>query len=200
MLYNMSSRIIFTKIRAEENMKSSTIHKSNLSRERITILEELLSEKQKEYENSADELGKLSKERELDILWQGLKSHKEERSPGVYLSIGFVTGALCMFLMTSILNFGHNSENVTDLNLWKKSSINAEKVAPIGVDPASTVLGAAAPVKFEAYKIKSGDTLEKISIKYYGTSSKLKNIQEANKIKNPHSIQMGQVIKVPIYE
>ena len=74
-----------------------------------------------------------NKDKELDILWQELKTHKEERSPGVYLSVGFVVGALAMFLMTSIINFGVQSDNTADFNVWKKSSISAKKAALVNV-------------------------------------------------------------------
>ena len=103
-------------------MKNSLQQKSNISREKLAVLEELLTSKQREYEETFGNYNKQNKDREIDILWQELKTHKEERSPGVYLSIGFVAGALAMFLMTSIINFGVQSENTTNFNVWKKQS------------------------------------------------------------------------------
>ena len=131
-------------------------------------------------------------------MWQELKTHKEERSPGIYLSIGFVTGALAMFLMTSIINFGVQSDNTADCNLWKKSSISAKKAA-INVAPASNTDEI---VNNMTYTIKSGDTLETIAVKYYGVASQanIAKLQRANNIKNPHSIQIGQTISVPLAE
>ena len=51
-------------------------------------------------------------------------------------------------------------------------------------------------------KIKSGDTLETIAVKYYGVASQanIAKLQRANNIKNPHSIQIGQTISVPLAE
>ncbi len=178
-------------------MKNTLQQKSNISREKLEVLEELLTTKQKEYEASFGEYNQQSKNREIDLLWQELKTHKEERSPGVYLSIGFVAGALAMFLMTSIINFGVQSDNTADFNVWKKSSISAKKAA-INVEPA----GGDYALNNMTYTIKSGDTLETIAVKYYGVASQanIAKLQRANNIKNPHSIQMGQTIKVPLAE
>ncbi len=179
-------------------MKNTLQQKTNISREKLAVLEELLSTKQKEYEATASEYNQQNKDREIDILWQELKTHREERSPGVYLSIGFVVGALAMFLMTSIINFGVQSENTADFNLWKKSSISS-KNASINVAPASN---AGEVLNNMTYTIKSGDTLETIAVKYYGIASQanVAKIQRANDIKNPHSIQIGQTITIPLAE
>ncbi len=179
-------------------MKNTLQQKANISREKLAVLEELLTTKQKEYEATASEYNQQNKDREIDILWQELKTHREERSPGIYLSIGFVVGALAMFLMTSIINFGVQSENTADFNLWKKSSISAKKAA-INVAPASSTDNI---VNNMTYTIKSGDTLETIAVKYYGVASQanVAKLQRANNIKNPHSIQIGQIISVPLAE
>jgi nucleoid-associated protein YgaU len=51
----------------------------------------------------------------------------------------------------------------------------------------------------EEYKIGKGDTLQKISQKFYGTTKKWTKIFEANKdkIKAPDKIRVGQTICVP---
>jgi len=179
-------------------MKNTLQQKTNISREKLAVLEELLTTKQKEYEATASEYNQQNKDREIDILWQELKTHREERSPGIYLSIGFVVGALAMFLMTSIINFGVQSDNTADFNVWKKSSISAKKAA-INVAPASSTDDI---VNNMTYTIKSGDTLETIAVKYYGVASQanIAKLQRANNIKNPHSIQIGQTISVPLAE
>ncbi|AEY67170.1 LysM peptidoglycan-binding domain-containing protein [Clostridium sp. BNL1100] len=50
----------------------------------------------------------------------------------------------------------------------------------------------------KVYTVKAGDTLSKISAKFYGDSSKYKKIYEANKarIKNPNMIYEGQKIVI----
>ncbi|MDD3014418.1 MAG: LysM domain-containing protein [Candidatus Gastranaerophilales bacterium] len=185
-------------------MRSSTLHKSSISRERIAALEELLSDKATTYDSSPGVYVRSDKDRELDILWQGFKVNcREERSPGVYLTIGFITGAICMFLMTTILNFGNTShETFADLNLWKKANTEAAEVkikaAPIGLTPPAQTVTVAG--KSEKYSIQSGDTLEKVALRFYGTSDpvKIKQIQDANNLENPDRISIGQELTVPM--
>lgn len=47
------------------------------------------------------------------------------------------------------------------------------------------------------YKVVSGDTLFKISQKFYGNGNHYMAIASANGITNPNYIQVGQVIKIP---
>ena len=49
----------------------------------------------------------------------------------------------------------------------------------------------------EYYKIEKGDTLNKISIKIYGDTGKVKEICDLNKIKDPDDIKYGQKILLP---
>lgn len=53
--------------------------------------------------------------------------------------------------------------------------------------------------KVTTYKVEMNDTLQKISIKVYGTSNKWKDIYEANKdqLKSPDRIYAGQILKIP---
>ncbi len=52
----------------------------------------------------------------------------------------------------------------------------------------------------EKYIVKKGETLQKISLKYYGTTKKWNKIFEANKdkLKAPNKIYPGQVIDIPV--
>ena len=94
-------------------MKSSTLHRSNLSKERMVLLEELRAKSNTITEDTAPKTYvRPSKEKELDVLWQNFKiNQKAEKSPGVYLATGFIAGALCMFLMTALLSFSSNAIN-----------------------------------------------------------------------------------------
>ncbi|HHW49041.1 MAG TPA: LysM peptidoglycan-binding domain-containing protein [Clostridiaceae bacterium] len=47
------------------------------------------------------------------------------------------------------------------------------------------------------YKVKAGDTLEKISLKFYGVRNKYDLIMEANGIENPNQIRIDQVLVIP---
>jgi nucleoid-associated protein YgaU len=52
--------------------------------------------------------------------------------------------------------------------------------------------------KTRTHIVASGDTLSSISQKYYGNPAKWRNILDANpKLENPHSLKIGQEIKIP---
>lgn len=64
-----------------------------------------------------------------------------------------------------------------------------------GVKPAPSKKTPAPKTK--TYTVKSGDSLYKISIKYYGTGTKWRKIADANKIKDPKKLKVGQKLKIP---
>ena len=49
----------------------------------------------------------------------------------------------------------------------------------------------------EKYKVKSGDTLSSISIKFYGTVNKAQAIMDKNNLDNPDKIQYGMILELP---
>jgi nucleoid-associated protein YgaU len=66
---------------------------------------------------------------------------------------------------------------------------------PSAVSPEPAV----ASGELVTYTVAANDTLQKISMKFYGTTKKWKVIFEANKdvLKSPDKIYAGQVIKIP---
>lgn len=52
---------------------------------------------------------------------------------------------------------------------------------------------------FERYTVQKNDTLQKISLKFYGTTKKWLKIYEANKdrLKGPDKVYPGQVLNIP---
>ena len=93
-------------------MKNSSLYRSNLSDEKVAFLSEIKRLKDLNKEDNTPKAYKRQekdKEKELDILWQGFRSNvKDEKSPGIYLLTGFIAGALCMFVMNSILSISSN--------------------------------------------------------------------------------------------
>lgn len=53
-------------------------------------------------------------------------------------------------------------------------------------------------VKYKEYVIQPGDTLRKISYKYYQTETKARDIAKFNNMTNTDYIQVGQKIKIPL--
>lgn len=172
-------------------MKSSTLRRSNLSKEKMAVLEALSKYKQESsYDNSPSVYVRPNKEKELDLLWQNFKiSQKSEKSPSVYLATGFIAGAVSMLLLTTIISFSvkSNSPKVPAAQSAKSQKVN---LLPAG-DTAKTV---------ETYTVQSGDTVESIMIRFYGSYSpeKAKAVQSANNLQNLNRLQIGQKLTIPM--
>ena len=50
----------------------------------------------------------------------------------------------------------------------------------------------------QAYTVKSGDNLSKISNRFYGSANHYTKIAEASKIADPNKIQVGQQLTIPV--
>ncbi len=71
-------------------------------------------------------------------------------------------------------------------------AVHGDVTADIGID-------ASLPVPAKVYEVVAGDTLSKISKKFYGDANKYMKIFEANKdqLKDPDKINVGQKLKIP---
>jgi len=182
-------------------MRSSTLlRKQKMSKERVLALDEILpNHKPTHYDSSPGVYIRSDKDRELDALWQGFKINcREEKSPGFYLSVGFITGALCTIMIMAVLNIGSpNKESFAELNLWKTANTKAAvNLAPPSQDSANPSF------KTTEYKVQGGDTLGAIAFKFYGTSdpAKISKIQEFNNLKSPDDIKIDQTLLIPTEE
>jgi len=180
-------------------MKSSTLRRSNLSKERIMVLEELARGRKKPYDESPGVYVRPNKEKELDVLWQNFRvSQKEDKSPGIYLATGFIAGAIVMLIMTTLLSFSMRGSDSPDVIPAPKTKERAR----LTFIPADKSTPAATPAKTgtETYTVKNGDTLEGIIIRFYGKydPSKVEKIRVANGMSNPNNLQIGQTINVPM--
>lgn len=184
-------------------MKSSTLHRAGLSRENMSALES--SRYQTLDRNEYSRYLKPQKAPELDMLWRSVgKTTVETRSskqkaPGVYLLIGFIAGALFMGLISLIAGISNTigSPKVEEMNLPQaQKSANVAVIAP----DAPAANDSIPVVSEEKYEIKSGDTLDKIVYRFYGKYDvqKIEAIQQLNNITNPSSLQIGQVIIIPV--
>jgi nucleoid-associated protein YgaU len=57
-------------------------------------------------------------------------------------------------------------------------------------------------MRYESYTVAKNDTLQKISLKFYGTTRKWKKIYDANQdvIKDPNRVYPGKTIKIPLLD
>ncbi len=185
-------------------MKSSTLRRSNLSKEKMAVLEALSNYRHEAYDkNTPKTYIRSNKEKELDILWQNFKvNQKSEKSPGVYLGIGFVAGVVSMLLLTTIIGFSARSIESKALTP-KADKISSEKVKvdliPASV-PTEDASKAAVSKTNETYTVQSGDTMGAILVRFYGSETRENRIKvmNANKITNPNKLSIGQKLIIPM--
>ena len=191
-------------------MKNSSIYRSNLSSEKIAFLSEIKRKKELNKEDNTPKTYK-RKENDLDILWQGFKTNpKEEKSPGVYLLTGFVAGALCMFIMNSILSIssGMLAEETNPKAMgqpkFEKKISRREKLPQINANSSIAVIPAAndtyAIPANEMYTVKSGDSMSTIVYRFYGKydPDKIERIKEVNNLQSANKLSIGQQLIIPL--
>ena len=171
-------------------MKSTTLRRSNITKERIKAIEALSKYRRRNYGASQSSNIQPIKDKELDILWQNLKQQnsKYEKSPIVYIITGFILGAVSMLILTTIVNLSMNAvKNEFETETSKLTFIPAD---------TSDVKN----LSSESYTVQNGDTLESIVIRFYGSYSEAnaKKIEKANGISNPNQLQLGQKLTIPL--
>jgi len=197
-------------------MKSSTLYRSNLSKEKLQQLEGFKTRAGHHAgisyeENTPSVYVRPKKERELDTLLGNFNiSTSREKTPAVYLVSGFLVGAVCMFMMTAFVTLSAKREAVLEdaytMPMMEKESKSLftkkqKKTSSVTIIPADTPVVEVAPVpKTETYTVKSGDTLEGIILRFYGRYDvdKITQIASANKMLNPNALQIGQKLIIPL--
>lgn len=178
-------------------MKSTTIRRSNLSKEKMAVLEAL-----RKYKGDDSDFGpnvyirpaevEHDKKEELDVLWRNFKLHdiQSSEAPRVYIATGLVAGAVLLGAVSMTLFFANkiNSAN----NVAEESG--AFGIAPVSAQAAQT------PSKSETYVVQNGDTIEKILIRFHGSYSKNTEsaLLKANNLSNPNKLSIGQELIIPM--
>lgn len=188
-------------------MKSSTLRRSNLSKEKMAVLEALSSYRRQGYDsNTPSVYVRPSKEKELDILWQNFKiNQKSEKSPSVYLGIGFVAGAVSMLILMALVGFSAKGITSDSESVPAPAKVKSEKVK-LNFIPSNAQEQVAnegitsSPKANETYTVKNGDTMGAILVRFYGAETRENRIKvmNANGIKNPNKISIGQKLIIPM--
>jgi LysM repeat protein len=181
-------------------MKSTTLRRSNITREKIAMMEALNRYNMEHQEE--DFYRRQSKNREIDALWQnfGIKQQKTEKAPQVYFVIGLITGVIITLLITTFVSILINISTPKEDTVPKVQPAQAEN-AKFRFIPADSSKTTVVPtVTKEEYTVKEGDTLESIVIRFYGSfdMDKVTLIQEANKMANPNALSIGQKLVIPV--
>lgn len=77
------------------------------------------------------------------------------------------------------------------------SPIKAKKTTKAKTSSNTSASSSASSSNKRTYRVKKGDTLWKIAKTYYKDGSKYMKIANANNIKNPNVIKVGQVLVIP---
>ena len=87
---------------------------------------------------------------------------------------------------------------------WQPAAPTSEPVPaePVAVEPVVTPVAVAEPTparSYEEYEVKKGDSLYKLSRRFYGNDHGWKKIYQANeeKINNPDRLLVGTLLRIP---
>lgn len=163
----------------------------------MAVLEALSKYRQEAYDNSVGVYVRPNKEKELDLLWQNFKiNQKADKSPNVYLTAGFVAGAVVMLILTVLISFsarGINSMRENAVAPVKKEKLSFSFVPSSQKTDAETALN-------EVYTVQDGDTMEAVLVRFYGSYSKEKEalVLKTNNMTNPNKLSIGQQLIIPM--
>lgn len=198
-------------------MKNSTLYNSNLTKDRVSFLEDLKSNdkssmlsnnrmsEMKEYTRQASPI---HNQKELDVLWRNFKVAQtqsiSEKSPGIYLGVGFFAGFLSMLILSLCMSFvtPSNTQSISNNISKAPKLIKRVKLKPsqLTIVPPDKKVSQNEPALNETYTVVAGDTLESIVVRFYGKydPSKVQAIQEANNMSDPNKLQLGQQLNIPL--
>lgn len=181
-------------------MKSTTLRRSNITREKVQMMEAL--NRYNRQHQDEDFYRTQNKTHELDALWQsfGVRTQRNEKAPQVYFVTGLIFGVIITLAIVVVVSLLINISSPKDdmMTMPKKSAVETNDFSFIPPDSAASK---PAPVsKNEEYTVKSGDTLESIVIRFYGSfdMSKVNAIQSVNKMANPNALSIGQKLIIPM--
>lgn len=186
-------------------MKGSTLHRSSLTREKMDVLANLsqMDNRKQTTKAQLNQYYRAAKAQELDLLWGNVqkgiqKVHNvtkvtKQKSPAVYLTIGFIAGVLFMCFITLIVSIFSMNPKI-DSTLDASSNVAVIGSANTALDTLDSI------ITQEKYVVKKGDTLNGIAYRFYGKydESKIMEIQRINNIVNPAAIRIGQEILIPV--
>ena len=90
---------------------------------------------------------------------------------------------------------------VTPAPATETASFSESTYVPGTSTPSEEIKSTQVETAMESYTVKKGDTLQKISRKFYGTTKKWHTIYQANTdtLKSPDKLRPGMTINIPVY-
>lgn len=163
----------------------------------MAVLEALSKYRHEAYNDSVGVYVRPNREKELDLLWRNFNIDKKtDKSPNVYLTAGFIAGAVVMLILTVLISF-----TVRGINSVKENTVVPVKKEKLSFSfvPSSQKIEEETAVN-EAYSVQDGDTMEAILIRFYGSYSKEKEalVLKTNNLTNPNKLSIGQQLIIPM--
>lgn len=208
-------------------MKSSTIRRSTLSKESMEVIETLAKEQEAEGSlgeyvrpDEAPSVNDSSKSQEIDLLWQNFKPAQfSTNSPAANIILGFIIGVITTAVIGGLCVNGYlksqngvkvnpNSSQEQILDQQIDSSVDSKVVIPsegnqdengaINAED-SQATNSVDTSNMKKYIVQSGDTVEGIIKKHYGSYSpeKAELIMNANKLESLDRLQIDQELLIP---
>lgn len=183
-------------------MKGSTLRRSNITREKIAMLESL-AKYNNEYRRSSSS-APVDKQEELDVLWQNFKvASRVDKSPIAFFTTGVFVGVIATLLLAIVVSLVVGYSPLEDINFSrtvKAPKVETAKFTFVPADNKQEVATTPALPQSKEYTVQAGDSLESIAIRFYGgfDETKIKAIEEANKLANPNAIGIGQKLIIPM--
>lgn len=184
-------------------MKGSTLHRSGLTRENMSVLAGLSQPDKKQATRAQlNRYYKATKAQEIDLLWGGIQKsmqkvrsvtkNTQQKSPLAYLTIGFIAGVLFMSCIILIVSISSMTVRTPKIKTETSVAVIGEELNH-GAESNITTTE-------EKYIVKKGDTLNGIAYRFYGryNEAKILEIQRINGITNPTSIRIGQELIIPV--
>lgn len=145
---------------------------------------------------------------ELDMLWSSNRHHpKDERSPVIFFGAGFLVSAVVLgavfflFFKKPEISTGPNilEQTAEEANLAPKVPASDVSQTPPAASTTTASAEEASSGNIDTYTVRSGDTLERIARRYYGsgTPEYINKIARANNLINPNRLRLGQRLVIP---
>lgn len=143
--------------------------------------------------------------RDQGSIWTELSTLRGMAKSDDYVQIIYTSNESGLWRITDF-NFNilfrnvHNNPSRATVNMTfsrvKSGTLNSGP-ATGGKKPKAAAKPKKSKKKTRTYKVKKGDTLWAISLRYYKTGSKWTKIADANKITNPRKLKIGKTLRIP---
>lgn len=170
-------------------LKSSTFHKTELSRERLIALEKMLGDNSLSQEGTPGVYVRRQNQKQEKPWGYKRRAKSSYKLTTKQLCVAFVAGVVCTLFVTS-----HFSQpTLPDFEGWTKENITEK----INVSPPDTP---SVLPSVTQYTVKAGDTVNSIAMRFYGVYDleKIQKIQTVNNLEDVSKIKLGQVLTIPM--